>query len=669
MDFGPLKSHIMAMFAINQSQGKQGQSDFFMVLYSLILMTLVERAFKVLPGLIERAWTSATKAGSKALTQTLMTPILDVQTVNSITLRRTYDTNTKSTDTDASVEKVDGVLEYICGLDAAKHIKLDRRYILNTKEEIQITPHLSAKILASSLNEKGELTDLQIVLQSAKLGINEMRAWIDTIHREYCFEKDNKLGQSKFYFNEIPVEPMQEIPPLGEKPQKDPKKHYRWDSAPKTLTFTMNEFATSKSFANVFGEHVAELKERLNLFMNHPEWYQARGIPYSLGILLHGIPGAGKTSTIKAIARDTKRHIFNLSLRPYTTQKQLLHLFFNENVAVVGDDGVRQVYRIPVSQRVYVIEDIDCLTDVVYQRTEDTHMESNGDAITLSFLLNLLDGVLETPGRILIITTNHPEKLDRALVRPGRIDVNIGFKQASRQLIADMLNNFYGLSKKAEDIPACLEASLTPAEVLECFCGHFKNADAALADLIRKAEPKCGSTLEDLFTETPTEIPPMANSIYISPSNVSLSVSEDTEKPESPIKSHSHSDDDLEFSGGIELKPIEKYKPQQNTQNNSKIGYSVEKTEFGYHVPAVLQPLTNQVYGSDPSHPKMMGADAVYSDTSLLDSADTSSLDAQYATHPELEALYNDCIKDEIKRSEEYLQIRKRRENRENAWY
>lgn len=628
MDFGPLKSHIMAMFAINQSQGKQGQSDFLMVLYSLILMTLVERAFKVLPGLIEHAWTSATKAGSKALTQTLMQPILDMQPVNTITLRRSYDTNAKSTDTDASVEKVDGVLEYICSLDAAKHIKLDRRYILNTKEDIQITPHLSAKVLASSMNEKGELTDLQIVLQSDKLGINEMRAWIDTIYREYCFEKDNKLGHTKFYFNEIPVEPMQEIAPLGHDQQSknEVKKQYRWDSAPKTLTFTMNEFATSKSFSNVFGEHVAELKERLNLFMNHPEWYQARGIPYSLGILLHGIPGAGKTSTIKAIARDTKRHIFNLSLRPYTTQKQLMHLFFNENVAVVGDDGVRQVYRIPVSQRVYVIEDIDCLTDIVYQRTEATRMKPNGDAITLSFLLNLLDGVLETPGRILIITTNHPERLDRALVRPGRIDVNIGFKAASRQLIAEMLNNFYGLSKRAEDIPACLEGILTPAEVLECFCGHFKDAEVAMVDLIRKAEPKCGSTLEDLLSEpSPNTIPPMINSIYISPSNVSLSISEDTEKPESPIKSHS---DNLEFTGGIDLKPIEKYQKSQQSSSKARDGVN-----------------SFVVYGSDPSHPKMFGAETMYSDTSLIDSSDASGLDAQYATHPELEALYNEYKK------------------------
>jgi hypothetical protein len=382
-----------------------------------------------------------------------------------------------------------------------------------------------------ALNEKGELTNLEIVVSSEKLGINDLRAWVDEIHRNYCFEKNNQLGGKKFYFNEVPVEPMQELMPhhgplqglQGNQGSVAPKKNYRWDSAPKTLTFTMNEFHTAKSFRNVFGAHVAELKERLDLFVNHPDWYQARGIPHSLGILLHGIPGAGKTSTIKAVAKDTGRHIFNLSLRPYTTQKQLTHLFFNENVAVVGDDGVRQTYRIPLNQRVYVIEDIDCLTDVVYQRTAAATVDPNGDAVTLSFLLNLLDGVLETPGRILIITTNHAEKLDKALVRPGRIDVNIRFEEASCELIAEMYANFYG---KVLDVPAVLEGVLTPAEVLECFCNHFKDAAAAVQQMVRRTELRCGTALEDLMGAPTLGEEHMKQSMYISPSNISFTVSE-----------------------------------------------------------------------------------------------------------------------------------------------
>jgi truncated hemoglobin YjbI len=264
---------------------------------------------------------------------------------------------------------------------------------------------------------------------------------------------------------------------------------------PKTLTFNMNEFKTSKSFSNVYGNHVDELKERLDLFVNHPEWYAERGIPHSLGIMLHGIPGAGKTSTIKAIAKDTHRHIFNLSLRAFTTQKQLLNLFFNESVVVHKYDGSKTTYNIPINRRVYVIEDIDCMTDVTLDRTLiQTHgqsaqtqpQEGAGDAVTLSFLLNLLDGVLETPGRILVITSNYPEKLDKALVRPGRIDVKIEFKNASREFIREMVERFYSKPVALETIPPELDNIFTPAEVMESLCTYFKDADGAIKHMLQK---------------------------------------------------------------------------------------------------------------------------------------------------------------------------------------
>ncbi len=563
MDLTQLKAQVMAMFAIRQSQGQghghgqsqSNQNDVFFLLYTLIIMTLVERAFKVAPQVLDSLWNGVTRyAAKKAIAASNLLPTANTSTpeLSSITLRRSYESSTgkPATEIDTSLEKVDGVLEHICSLDAARHIKLDKRYVLHNKEEIAVTPHIRAKITAITMNETGELKNLEIVVSSEKLGINELRAWVDEIHRNYCFEKNNQLGGKKYYFNEGPMEPMQELMPyhgpqgnlcnLGNQGDQPAKKNYRWDSAPKTLTFTMNEFHTAKSFRNVFGAHVAELKERLDLFVNHPDWYQARGIPHSLGILLHGIPGAGKTSTIKAVAKDTGRHIFNLSLRPYTTQKQLTHLFFNENVAVVGEDGVRQTYRIPLNQRVYVIEDIDCLTDIVYQRTAEGSVDPNGDAVTLSFLLNLLDGVLETPGRILIITTNHPEKLDKALVRPGRIDVNIRFQHASRALIGEMYTNFYGSRVGAVDVPVVLEDALTPAEVLECFCNNFKDPAAAMRQLLKRAELRCGTALEDLLiAEHPAAVDPMKQSMYISPSNVSFTVSEVAEEEESSNTSES----------------------------------------------------------------------------------------------------------------------------------
>ena len=67
--------------------------------------------------------------------------------------------------------------------------------------------------------------------------------------------------------------------------------------------------------------------------------------------------------------------------------------------------------------------------------------DDNDDKITLSYLLNLFDGLIETPGRIIIITSNYPDKLDKAFIRPGRIDVTLELKRASVDVIYSMLKN------------------------------------------------------------------------------------------------------------------------------------------------------------------------------------------------------------------------------------
>jgi ATP-dependent 26S proteasome regulatory subunit len=109
------------------------------------------------------------------------------------------------------------------------------------------------------------------------------------------------------------------------------------------------------------------------------------------------------------------------------------------------------------------------------------------ELINLAFLLNLLDGVLETPGRILIITSNYPEKLDKALVRPGRIDVRIKFDYATVNMIKDMMKHFYGLDdKKAAsiNIPDELNLKYSPARVIEVFCNNYNDVKAAIKSLL-----------------------------------------------------------------------------------------------------------------------------------------------------------------------------------------
>lgn len=475
-NLGPLKTQIMTMFMMKKDSK---EDDIFNVVYTMLFMNFIEYVFKHLPTL-----TNSLKAF--ALTYLIkkkneITPLViknvvpsnpkkKEEVIYSMTLQRPFYKNgsSKSTPNNDNIEKIDAVIDYLCKLSNVKNVKMGTRYSLNTVEELELTPLLKAKVQQSGSIDGDDDGLIEILIYSTVLNIPGIREWIEEVYNNYVYEKNNKLGNSIYYFNEIPVDA-----PYGINPDTK-EKEYRLDNSPKMLMFRMTEFKTSKSFTNVYGNHVSELKERLDLFINHPEWYIERGIPHSIGILLHGVPGGGKTSTIKAISKDTNRHIFNLSLRDHTTQQQLTNLFFNDTVNIMVE-GNKQTLKIPLNKRIYVIEDIDCLTDVVLDRELYPQNNKKGsEAITLSFLLNLLDGVLETPGRILVITSNYPERLDKAFIRPGRIDVKIEFTYTNRPFILDMVNKFYTTSLTLEDIPEELDNVFTPAEVMECLCTYFK---------------------------------------------------------------------------------------------------------------------------------------------------------------------------------------------------
>ena len=96
-------------------------------------------------------------------------------------------------------------------------------------------------------------------------------------------------------------------------------------------------------------------------------------------------------------------------------------------------------------------------------------MNKPDDELNLSFLLNVFDGILENPGRIIILTSNYPDKIDKALLRPGRVDVNIELKKASVSVIEEILVSFYDTN--IEEIrKLCLnkfkDYEITPAEVM-----------------------------------------------------------------------------------------------------------------------------------------------------------------------------------------------------------
>lgn len=140
-----------------------------------------------------------------------------------------------------------------------------------------------------------------------------------------------------------------------------------------------------------------------------------------------------ETSCIKAIAKYTSRHLQTVNLNSIKTCQEFQDLFYS-NTLCKG---------IPINKRVIVLEDIDCVSDIIKQRSSDSINEDIGSDMTLSCILNVIDGLIEQPGRILIITTNHTEKIDDALLRAGRIDMKIHFVKCTEEMTKNVINNMF----------------------------------------------------------------------------------------------------------------------------------------------------------------------------------------------------------------------------------
>jgi hypothetical protein len=155
---------------------------------------------------------------------------------------------------------------------------------------------------------------------------------------------------------------------------------------------------------------------------------------------------------------------------PTTTVQQINNLFYTPRLSVVRD-GAAQTFDIPMDKRIIVMEDVDCLSCVV---RDAPGAAADPQQLNLSILLNILDGVLETPGRIVIMTTNKPDVLDAALKRPGRIDVNIEFKKCSAADTVEMIQGISGWRVPPEKVEEMESGVFTPAEVTKVI---FENMD------------------------------------------------------------------------------------------------------------------------------------------------------------------------------------------------
>ncbi|PON99596.1 Spastin [Trema orientale] len=215
--------------------------------------------------------------------------------------------------------------------------------------------------------------------------------------------------------------------------------------------------------------------EDLERFVRRKDYYRKVGKAWKRGYLLYGPPGTGKSSLIAAMANYLNFDVYDLELTELRANSEL-----------------RKLLIAMANRSILVVEDIDCTVDFEDRNkaaeSSSDSSSSNEKQVTLSGLLNFIDGLWSSCGdeRIIIFTTNHKERLDPALLRPGRMDVHVHMSYCTPCGFRLLATNYLGIKDHelfAEIEQQIKSTEVTPAEVAEELI-KSDDPEAALRGLI-----------------------------------------------------------------------------------------------------------------------------------------------------------------------------------------
>ena len=315
---------------------------------------------------------------------------------------------------------------------------------------------------------------------SKKYTLKELQTFVDKLHKDYNDMINKQYDNKQFVFV------------------------YEGMDSGFNTKFKSYPFQTTCSIDKVFFEGKEKIMSQINFFKNNKRWYEKHGKPYTLGICNYGLPGCGKTSFEKSLCKYLNRHMIIVDFSRIKYMQEADDIFFSETI-----NG----RLIPYNKRLYVFPDIDRMTELLYdnnykndtfEKTIDKYIDkfniekksgneellkmiinevsndndlksltqvsnkgnTNFTPINLSKLLNIIDGVPERTGQVIMMSANNIEKIDKALLRPGRIDCSIHFKKASLSISKQIIQTYMKVNKKQmNDIKKYLDYKYTPAEL------------------------------------------------------------------------------------------------------------------------------------------------------------------------------------------------------------